>query len=731
MPSLPEHAAGGPATPSPPAPAGGRRWPGLRQEVWPFLELLTLTGFAIAQPLFDVTGRSPEFFVFRRASTREILLLTLAVTLLPAVLLWALEVVAGLLEGERVRRVVHLAVVAALLLLVAVEALKQVSPLRGKRLLVLAAVVAGLTVLLYARRPAVRLWLRYLAPAPLVFALLFTTASPVSKLVLPQRASSAPAAQVTAKTPVVMIVFDEFPMMSLLDRKGKIDARVYPNFARLAAGSTWYRNATGVSGLTTNAVPAILTSQYPTKARVPLHSAYPNNLFTLLGRAYDHRVSESVTRLCPPALCAGSKAATKRPTSLPTLLKDTGSVWMKIVSPRTLQEDVTAQFAEATGGRGATGSDPAPKVLFGIVMNNKPVRFNDFLGGMQAPSPSAKPPFHFIHMMLPHPPWYYLPSGRTYSFPLDTFGLRAGKTWETNSWTTEQAPVLLAHQRHLLQLAYTDSLIGQMLDRLKAQGLYDESLVVVTADHGNTFTPGQPRRILTDRNASELMWVPLFIKAPHQRKGAVDDRNWEHVDLLPTVADLLHVRVPWPVDGMSQATAATRHRREKYFYNSPGARSVVDGPRNQALALQGVTDRVARPQEGPAGLFKVGPHADLVGRPLGQLRVAGSSGQTAKLDHPEAYGRVNLASANGVPAQVSGEIVARGQAKAPLTIVFAVNGIVGAAAQTFQERDAPMKFAAMVPDALFNQGENRLQLFTFDTAGPTPLLRPVALGGGA
>jgi len=729
MPSLAEDAAGGPVAPPAPEPAGGRRWPGLRQEVWRFLELLTLTGFAIAQPLFDVTGRSPEFFVFRRAGTREILLLTFAVTLLPAVLLWALEVVAGLLGGERVRRVVHLAVVAGLLLLVAVEALKQVSPLRGKRLLAIAAVVAGLAVLLYARRPAVKLWLRYLAPAPLVFALLFTTMSPVSKLVLPQRASSAPATQVAAKTPVVMIVFDEFPMMSLLDREGEIDARVYPNFARLAAGSTWYRNATGVSGLTTNAVPAVLTGRYPTKARVPLYSAYPNNLFTLLGRAYDHKVFESVTRLCPPALCAGSGGATKRPASLPTLVKDAGSVWTKIVSPRTVQEDVTAQFAEATGPD-AAGSNPAPRVQFGIVLNNKPVRFADFLGGMQAPSQAAKPPFYFIHMMLPHPPWYYLPSGRSYSFPFDTFGLRPGKTWETNSWTTEQAPVLLAHQRHLLQLAYTDSLIGQMFDRLKAQGLYDESLIVVTADHGNSFTPGQPRRILTDRNASELMWVPLFIKAPNQRKGAVDDRNWEHVDLLPTIADLLHVRVPWPVDGMSQATAATRQRREKYFYNSPGTRLVVDGPRNQALALKGVTDRVARPKEGPAGLFKVGPHADLVGRPLGQLRIGDGSGQTAKLDHPEAYSRVNLASAK-VPAQVSGEIVARGQAKAPLTIVFALNGTVGAAARTFQERDAPMKFAAMVPDALFKQGENRLQLFTLEMAGPTPLLHPVALRGGA
>jgi hypothetical protein len=715
------------------APARKVRWPDLRREVWPFLELLILCGFVIAQPLFDVTGQSPEFFVFRHVGASEILLLVVVVTLLPALVLWALEVAAGLL-GERVRRVVHLAFVTALLALLALEVLKKVSPLRGKRLALLALVVAGLAALLYVKRPGVRLWLRYLAPAPLVFALLFTTVSPTSKLVLPQHADAAPAAQAAAKTPVVMVVFDEFPMMSLLDSKGHIDARLYPNFARLAAGSTWYRNATGVSGLTTNAVPALLTGRYPTKARIPLYSAYPNNLFTLLGHSYDLKVSESVTRLCPPDLCSGSAGTAERPTALPVLMKDVAKVWTKIVSPRTVQEDVTAQFADPSATSGQIGVDgqPPPRVQFGIVMNNKPVRWNDFVRGLQAPSAAAKPPFSFIHILLPHPPWYYLPDGRSYPFPFDSFGLRAGRTWETNSWTNEPWPVLLAHQRHLLQLAYTDTLIGQLLDRLEAQGLYDKALVVVTADHGNSFTPGQPRRILTARNAHELLWVPLFVKTPAQRKGVVDDRNWEHVDLLPTVADLLHVRVPFAVDGMSEATSAVRQRREKYFYSSPGVRSVVDGPRNQALALQGVTDRVAEPQKGPAGLFDVGAHADLVGRPLDRMRIAGASGVAAKLDHPKAYAGVNLASGS-VPAQVSGELRPQGQpaGPSPLTVVFALNGTVGAVGETFQEGDTPRKFAAMVPDSLFKQGQNRLQLFVLEAGGATPLLHPVPLSGAA
>ncbi|HSC87357.1 MAG TPA: hypothetical protein VLC09_08820, partial [Polyangiaceae bacterium] len=50
--------------------------------------LAVLSAFGLAQPLLDLLGRNPAFFAVRRASTSEIVLFALAVTLvLPAVLL--------------------------------------------------------------------------------------------------------------------------------------------------------------------------------------------------------------------------------------------------------------------------------------------------------------------------------------------------------------------------------------------------------------------------------------------------------------------------------------------------------------------------------------------------------------------------------------------------------------------------------------------------------------------
>ena len=49
----------------------------------------------------------------------------------------------------------------------------------------------------------------------------------------------------------------------------------------------------------------------------------------------------------------------------------------------------------------------------------------------------------------------------------------------------------------------------------------------------------------------DIAWVPLFIKAPNQQTGGPDDRPAESIDVVPTVAEHLGVRIPWKVDGRS------------------------------------------------------------------------------------------------------------------------------------------------------------------------------------
>jgi hypothetical protein len=275
-------------------------------------------------------------------------------------------------------------------------------------------------------------------------------------------------------------------------------------------------------------------------------------------------------------------------------------------------------------------------------------------------------------------------------------------------------------------------MVGDLIKRLRDAGLYDRSTLVVTADHGMAFHPGQNARANPDDpSVPEALWVPTFIKQPGQRTGSVNDVNWEHVDLTPTIADIMGFDLTWKPDGVSWADpkAAMRDRTEKWFYSRPGTRRVFQGPPNQSIALRGVTDRLLRPNDGYLGWFKFGPHADLVGRRVGDLPVAGSGG-TAEVSGLSEYRQIDPASGR-VPSWVAGRITqaAPGLPERPL-LLAAINGVVGGVSETFSSAGSdPTWFSAMVPDTLMRKGDNQLQLFLLDPSGGQQRLRPLALSG--
>lgn len=95
-----------PASVDPPAPPDRRsptptprRWDrGWRGELGRLLEIVALVGLVVTQPLLDVLGRSPDFFLFHSADPAQILLLLALVTVVPTVavaLLGALSRLAG------------------------------------------------------------------------------------------------------------------------------------------------------------------------------------------------------------------------------------------------------------------------------------------------------------------------------------------------------------------------------------------------------------------------------------------------------------------------------------------------------------------------------------------------------------------------------------------------------------------------------------------------------------
>src|SRR5215510_3340166 len=71
------------------------------------LHLLVLSAFAVAQPLFDLLGDTPEFFVVRGSTTWDIVALALGLLLIPAALLLGIEALAGLFSAKA-QTILHL-----------------------------------------------------------------------------------------------------------------------------------------------------------------------------------------------------------------------------------------------------------------------------------------------------------------------------------------------------------------------------------------------------------------------------------------------------------------------------------------------------------------------------------------------------------------------------------------------------------------------------------------------
>ncbi|SIR81001.1 sulfatase-like hydrolase/transferase [Micromonospora avicenniae] len=684
-PAPPNAPATGPG-PADGAAAGARRgrWAaGLRSELGRLLEIVALVGLVVTQPLLDVLGRSPDFFLFHRADREQILLLVALIAVVPTVPLALLGALTRL-AGRVARSVTHTLLVGLLTAALAVQVGRHVLPLRGVPLLLVAAVVGVAGAAAHRRWRAPGRVLRVAAAGPLAFVGLFLLVSPTSVLVLPRSTDGATGAAATSvHPPVVMLVLDELPLVSLLGPDGRVDATRFPHFAELAAGSTWYRDATGVSGWTPYALPAMLTGRYPARDVAPHYSQYPENLFTAFGGLYDIRAEESITRLCPPSRCEQPVAPEQ---GLGVLVRETGKLLGQITAPRDSRIDPEDSYREQTAAEaGLDAAEPIPddpKFRWDSLDDNQPARFTSFLAGLK---PAPRPTLHFLHLLMPHSPWAFLPSGARYDGPDDLPNEGAG-------W------VELARQRHLAQLGYTDRLIGETLRTLRASGLYDQAMVVVTADHGVSFTQGFQGRGMDAIKAApgEVAWVPLFVKEPGQRTGRIDDRNWEHVDLLPTMADEAGVRIPWRVDGRS-ARATPRPAGQKHFYDRPGEPTPIP-------------DGVPKPVPLPA----VHP---LVGTTVAEHPPGGGSARVADL----AGFRSVDPDTGTLPALIWGTV--------PDTVpdgtllAVAVNGRVGAVVPVVPPDPGGRRFAALLADdQLFRAGKNRLDVYQVGADGGLRLL---------
>lgn len=220
------------------------------------LHLFVLCAFAIAQPLFDLVSKNADFLTAHHADSVDIMVLTLALCMGPPLVLVLVETVAAVLLGSRVRKALHWGFVTGLVALIAFPALKHLIHESGSTVATLALLIGLLFTVCYARFSVVRTFVTLLSVSLAVFPAKFIFFSPVSQIVFASHKESPAQKDLSNKDiPIVFIIFDEFPVTSIMDPEGNLDKSAVPNLAKLAENSTWYRNASTVSDYTTAAVP--------------------------------------------------------------------------------------------------------------------------------------------------------------------------------------------------------------------------------------------------------------------------------------------------------------------------------------------------------------------------------------------------------------------------------------------------------------------------------------------
>jgi hypothetical protein len=720
--------------------------------------LLGVAGLAITQPVLDLFGRNPEFFVAGRYGAGQIVTFALVVALGPGLVAIAVTSVARLVH-PRVGVIVHAVVLWILAFLFGLVVLGNLGVDVAWVALSAAGIVACVVVLLERTRPAMRTLLSYLVVGNVAFVALFLFASPTAELVAGSDGSAAAADGTDGsggvrsvpdlQGPVVFVILDEFPVTTLMRADGTINAERYPNFARLAESSTWFRNASSLSSLTSLAVPSMLTGRRPDPDALPSYLDHPRSFLTLFGDRYPVNLYESVTDMCPPSVCEPAARG-----SVGTALHDGLVVYEHQVLPADMAEDLDlpsidhswGSFGDEVGATGG-GSEGAGDDVGdadrdgdgdghgdGVTATTVPTAADGIVGESgygrwESLSPDerrshgqlsilrqmveridARPSVNFVHVALPHYPWSLTPWGtRLTQAPAKLDDMDGPAAREMNG--------RLRYQLHSLQVGAVDGAIGEMIDHLEAVGAWDDALVVVTSDHGTSLLLPDFGRQPTERNEEERLRMPLFVKAPGQRAGdgEVSDEVAQTVDILPSIVDLLGVRTDWAFDGHSLYDGSKARRPPE-----------VDESVEPALAI------AARHAgdfggDGWDGLAELGiaRDLDLVGRSMDAVTVGEPSGMTWSAEDEDLFDALPTPDGR-MPYLVVGQVTVPDEGPPP-QILLVVNGTIAGVAATDQRAGDGWQVMGVVGPYL-RTGRNTVDAYEVERTGLGPVLHALSLG---
>ena len=657
---------------SPAKPAGWVR-------IW--AELAGAWAVGIAHPLYVSIASGPEALTSYGLRRFDVLLLIFLLSLAGPLLIALFELLLRRLASERVRLVFHGLAVGTLLSIVIWDWMTDHGHTGELRNLLPVLFAFGFAWLLF-RFELIRNFVLMFSLATVVVIVSFAASYPIWSTLGPHESGSG-AQSTDSETPVVMVIFDELPLAALENRQGKIDRKHFPTFGEIAGTSTWYPDAKAVGDQTVFAVPSILTGQDPpdgdaTKAPPPGGNEYPDNLCAILRDAgYETHAYEPVTDFCDRSYDLATRLsgvlgrATERADPGFTL---NPGYWREM-----LVRGLTKPF-----------DDP-----YNEYEDDRPAAISDFVDGM----PGSDRSISVLHIALPHIRWMFQPDGTTYQNLRDAADTLLGSPPSVGENSRDM-------QMMMLQLAYADQQLKRVTDRMKELGIWEESLFVVTADHGAAFESGGSRRLVNIFNPGWILPVPLLIKQPGQTRARVVNGPVDSRDIAPTVLGTLGLKPGEKATGRDLNSLTRLPDRDQVegrgFYGPFTMESeLLDAAYENALDY--------RNRLFSGSLYAVGGNQNLLGKkPAGLKRLGFESAS------PELFEDVDTASGE-VPAWVQGTLTGTGSPP-PNRVAIALNGTIVAIAPVWQS-DGVTSTGVVVPGTAFVDGPNEVSVYAIPGSG--------------
>lgn len=184
---------------------------------------------------------------------------------------------------------------------------------------------------------------------------------------------------------------------------------------------------------------------------------------------------------------------------------------------------------------------------------------------------SREPFFVFMHTYDPHDP-YSAPDEFKDAFDAGYRGSLAKLDFLSeaklrHAGRVSKRDVEYVKGRYDAEILYTDSVLREIVDGLKARGLWDNTLLVITGDHGEEFYEhgdwGHARDLYPEK-----IRVPLFVRLPGGAHGGAHVTGLAGtVDIMPTVLSALHVPGPDYLPGIDLLTALEAGNRTGRKYH--------------------------------------------------------------------------------------------------------------------------------------------------------------------